>query len=419
MTPALVDSPGIARWRALGTYVELVTAEPDRLTVARERAEHLLAEVDRTCSRFRADSDLSRANARAGRWVSVDPLLVRAVRAALDAAAATEGLVDPCLGQTMAALGYDRDLAAVLRAEGSDPTAEPEAAVLPAPEATHRTEPEAAAVSAPEASWRDVRLDPEGAVFVPVGVALDLGATAKAFAADLVAAEAARAAGCDLVLSLGGDVAVGLVDPVATARAVEAGTARRWSVEVREHPVTTAPQGDPLAAAHGRAAAITTQATTAEVSTTETPVAEVAVEFGGVATSSTVRRRWRRGNRGYHHVLDPRTGRPAAEVWRTVSVAAPTCLAANTLTTAALVLGDLAEDWLVTQDVPARLVDVTGRVRCLGGWPEDDPARSETRPEQPENLAASSKNLAEQPENLALTADAWSAGTRRTARGTR
>ena len=70
-----------ASGRALGTYVELQVAGGDRLDAAWERARELLDAVDRTCSRFRDDSDLVRANNSAGEWVKVRPVLADSQRA--------------------------------------------------------------------------------------------------------------------------------------------------------------------------------------------------------------------------------------------------------------------------------------------------------------------------------------------------
>ena len=70
-----------------------------------------------------------------------------------------------------------------------------------------------------------------------------------------------------------------------------------------------------------------------------------------------------------HHVVDPATGGPATEHWRTVSVAAATCVQANVATTAAIVRGERAVDWLHDLGVPARLVRHDGAVVCLGAWP--------------------------------------------------
>lgn len=298
------------RFRALGTYVHLSTTGD--LAPAVQLAEAVLAEVDRTCSRFRPDSDLVRANARAGRWTDVDPLLAAAVSVALDAARETDGLVDPCLGQALVEIGYDEDLADVLaRGDGRI-----------VPEATARP-----------GAWQEVRVDPDGRVLVPAGVQLDLGATAKAWAADLLALSLLDTVGGDVLVSLGGDIRVAGSD------------LRAWPVLVTEHPDGVGDELDP---------------------------ALVSLNGGGLATSSTLVRRWRAGGVTQHHLLDPRTGRPVAPYWRTVTATGPTCVAANVATTAAIVLGAAAEDWLAARGVDARLVGTDGRVRRTGGWPADD-----------------------------------------------
>ena len=179
---------GAANWRALGTYVQLVVAGGDKLEAARAVAVRVLSEVDRACSRFRSDSDLTRANANAGSWTQVDPLLAAAVTAAVRAAEQTDGLVDPTLGRSLAAVGYDRDIAAV--------QAQPGPAGIPLP--------------ALPGAWSRIGIDPTGGVLVPEGVALDLGATGKAFTSDLIAASIVREVGAPCVISVGGDVAVGI-----------------------------------------------------------------------------------------------------------------------------------------------------------------------------------------------------------------
>jgi thiamine biosynthesis lipoprotein len=108
----------------------------------------------------------------------------------------------------------------------------------------------------------------------------------------------------------------------------------------------------------------------------ETPrsdrVETVVLEDGGLATSTTLRRRWARGGRTVHHLLDPRTGRPVEERWRTASVAAATCVEANAASTAAIVLGDAAVAWLREHGLPARLVAGDGSVMHCGQWPVPD-----------------------------------------------
>ena len=69
------------------------------------------------------------------------------------------------------------------------------------------------------------------------------------------------------------------------------------------------------------------------------PDSTVTVVSGALATSGTTVRAWRRGGRTVHHIVDPRTGDVAAPCWRTASVAAATCVDANTASTAAIVMG--------------------------------------------------------------------------------
>jgi thiamine biosynthesis lipoprotein len=297
-----------ATWRALGTYVHLATAEETALEPARQSAIRLLADVDRTCSRFRMDSDLVRANAAAGSWTSVDPMLVQAIEAAMEAAAETDGLVDPTLGHALVAVGYDRDIALVI-AGSTDPAGFP--------------------VPARAGAWREIQLDPAGGVRVPAGCALDLGATAKAWAADLIANTVAAESDSTVVISLGGDVSV-------------AGPGDGWPVAVSE---------------------IIDDPADAEI---------VHLPYGGLATSSTAARRWVRDGVIRHHLLDPLTGEPTRGPWRTVTATGVTCVAANTASTAAIVLGDKAVDWLTARDIPARLVDTHGKIVRTARWPEPE-----------------------------------------------
>jgi thiamine biosynthesis lipoprotein len=94
----------------------------------------------------------------------------------------------------------------------------------------------------------------------------------------------------------------------------------------------------------------------------------VVVEAGGLATSSTTVRRWTRGDRPLHHIIDPATGCSTESCWRTVSVAAATCVDANIASTAAIVRGERATAWLTSLEMPARLVRRDGTVIHIGGW---------------------------------------------------
>jgi FAD:protein FMN transferase len=295
---------GVARWPALGTQASLVVSDPDSLPAARRAVEAELAAIDLACSRFRADSELSRLNARAGGAVRAGPRLLEALTVALRAAALTDGIVDPTVGKALILAGYDRDFAAV----GDAP---------------------ARLVAARVAGWRAVSVDlARYVVRIPAGVSLDLGATAKALAADRAAAAASAAAGgAGVLVNLGGDIAIAGPTPAAG-----------W-------PVRVADDHDAPPQAPGQV---------------------LTLRSGGLATSSTSVRRW---GADAHHIIDPRTGLPARSPWRTVSVTAATCVDANTASTAAIVLGDYAPAWLAARRLPARLADHEGRTQTVAGWP--------------------------------------------------
>jgi thiamine biosynthesis lipoprotein len=294
-------------FRALGTGCTVLVTDPARLDPAVAEVVAELADVDLACSRFRPDSELERVNKGAGTAVEVSPLLVDAVLVALRAAQLTDGDVDPTVGTAMQVLGYDRDF-------GSLPK-----------------DGEAVATLVRVPGWQLVDVDERrGTVRVPSGVRIDLGATAKALAADRAATRAAAMAGCGVLVSLGGDLAVAGPPP-----------RRGWEVRVTDDHAA-GPDAD------GQT---------------------VLVQSGGLATSSTTVRRWARGGEDLHHVVDPRTGRPADEVWRTVSVAAACCVDANIASTASIIRGERAPAWLDALGLPARLVLPEGSVVRVGGWP--------------------------------------------------
>jgi FAD:protein FMN transferase len=301
-----------AEWEALGTRVELRTTRPDRLEAARDAVAHELAAIDRACSRFRDDSELSQLNARAGRPVRVSRLLFEALEVAMRAAELTAGDVDPTVGRALELAGYDRDWRLL------DP---------PIGEPGRRT----AVIARSRAGWRTVELDrARSSVRVPRGVRLDLGATAKAWAADRAASAAALSAGCGALVSVGGDVSTSGSPP-----------AGGWPIHVTDDHRSSA----------------------------SAPGQTISIRSGGLATSSTAVRRWRHAGHTMHHIIDPATGAPVLETWRTVSVAAASCADANVATTAALVRSAAAPDWLAELQLPARLVDWQGGVTTVGEWP--------------------------------------------------
>jgi FAD:protein FMN transferase len=84
-------SAAVHRLRAMGCDVAVAGGDPTSVAAVLELWEE-------TFSLFRAESELSRVNRSGARVLAVSPLFARAVGVALDAAADTEGLVDPTLG---------------------------------------------------------------------------------------------------------------------------------------------------------------------------------------------------------------------------------------------------------------------------------------------------------------------------------
>ena len=279
------------------------------LELARQAAAESVAALDLACSRLREESELSALNRGAGAWVAVGDVLLDALEAAIWAARVTEGAVDLTVGRALRIIGYDRDFAA-LPADGA-----------PIPLGAEKVP-----------GWQTVDVDRRrGRARAATGTEIDLGSTAKALAADRAAARALEAVGSGGVLvSLGGDIAVAGEAP-----------ARGWPILVAED------ESVPL----------------------DGPGEVVLVEGGGLATSSTLVRRWSRGGVALHHIVDPATGCPVRGPWRAATVAAATCLEANVAATAAIVMGEGAEGWLGRRELPALLIGMGGEAVRVAGWP--------------------------------------------------
>lgn len=293
---------------ALGTTVDLVVHPPTGLKAAQAIVDSVLGQLDQAASRFRDDSDLSQLNRAGGIPHRVGPMLAELLAVALEAARTTDGLVDPTVGGPLIGAGYAGDFAEMPRCQ-------------------------AAGARVDQFDWGWQRVQVQGAtVQLPAGMILDLGATAKAWGADRAAAEIAVSVGGSTLVSLGGDLATAGPPPPGG-----------WVVRVAD---------DHHAGSEG-------------------PGQNVRLGSPALATSSTTQRRWTRGGQAMHHLIDPRTGRPSAGPWRTVSVAGASCVAANIATTAALVAGPGAPVWLLQRNLSARLVSDDGTALHVGGWPSE------------------------------------------------
>lgn len=226
-------------------------------------------------SRFRPESELNRLNGALGAALPVSGVLWSVVEAALQAAEATGGLVSPAIAPALEAAGYDRTF-----------------------EAIELAGPEARDLIRPTPDWRAIRLDRKArAIRLPAGVRLDLGGIAKGWAADR-AARRLRVAGPALV-DASGDIAVN--GPQADGLA--------WPIAVADphHP--------------------------------DQQLELILLDRGGVATSGRDYHRWKQGGFWQHHIIDPRTSRPAETDVITATVIAPSAVEAEAAAKAALILG--------------------------------------------------------------------------------
>jgi FAD:protein FMN transferase len=288
----------------MGTRNTVVVDDGASLPAAMSIVQDLIGDIDAVCSRFREESELSQLNRSHGRLMELSPLLEEALMAALRTAEMTDGLVDLTVGKAIQEMGYTvtfRDVPA----DGP-----------PVRMRVSKT-----------VGWQALAYDPIAHTLkLPAGVALDLGASGKAWAADKAATAVEESLGVSVIVDCGGDIAV-------------RGTAPKggWPIRVAEDVDSDVWQ-------------------------------DISVFDGGLATSGTTARRWRRGGIDLHHIIDPSTGLPVRTPWAMVSVAAASCVEANAAATAALIMGERAPGWLDARKLPARLVDLSGNVSYAGGW---------------------------------------------------
>jgi thiamine biosynthesis lipoprotein len=304
------DPLTVRSFQAIGTTASVVVQEPSRAEAAERILRAEIESIDLACSRFRPDSELEMVHAHAGAAVRVSSLLFDALAASYDVAERTHGAVDPTIGNAIAALGYDKDLREVQARP-----ANPQVALRPSAGFTHLHL---------NSARRTVR--------IPRGVRLDLGSSAKAFAADRAAARICHELGSGVLVSLGGDIAVAGTPP-----------AGGWAVGIAVDSSTPADRVDQVVAIHG----------------------------GGLASSSTAVRTWDSGPRRVHHIIDPASGDCVAPYWTLVSATGESCVAANAVSTAAIVWGDRALRQLAPFDQAVRMVRHDGRIFWLNGWPAE------------------------------------------------
>ncbi len=299
------DDPGVWRSSVWGTGLCLVVTNPAVLEQARELLVDELNAAEAATSRFSQASELMERCASGGG--SISEVLMDYLLAARRGYLLSQGLVDPCVGASLIALGYDRDFDAI------DPASTPILPVVPPP-------------------FSEVSIDVErSSCTIPAGTILDLGATAKAHCADRAARKITTLLDTGALVEIGGDLSIAGPVPEGGHIVGIVESARKFG---------------------------------------EVPQVSVTLAGGGMATSSSVVRVWAKGGARLHHLINPLTGRPAKTPWRQVTVAAGSCLDANVAATAAHLQGDDAPQLLAQAGLGARLVDSTGEVLEVGTWPK-------------------------------------------------
>lgn len=292
------------RFRAMGTDCEVIVYGPSAVALA-DLAVQRVELLEDCWSRFRPLSELNRLNSLAGGGpVVVSEDLMILVSTMKQAWERTAGRFDPTVLTAIKAAGYDTDFAAVIAREAVSTS-------MGAP--------------APTPGMANVLIDASmSTIELPASTGLDPGAIGKGLAADVVVDEIAAAGATGVLVNLGGDV-------------VFAGEADEpWLIEVQDERK--------------------------EPGSEERVIRWLSFESdakrGGVATSTTLKRRW--GN-GRHHVIDPSTGQVASIDLVQATVAADTGWWAEAAATAALLLGpERAPAWLEQQGLASVLLTAHG-----------------------------------------------------------
>ncbi len=324
-TPAKIQR---IEFRAMGCHM-MAAIDSDSPTAADLLAQvpGWFAEWERRLSRFREDSELVRLNHLAGAPVPVSSVLWEVVQTALQAAMDSDGLVTPTLLEALEAAGYDRSFEALLDNNGPS-------MARPMPPIRRKATPRATG------DWRAIRVDARRrTIHLPSGMRLDLGGVAKGWAADRAARRLSTLA--PALVDAGGDIAVS--GPMSDGQ--------KWPIGVVVPPV----RGHGSSDGHEHSCV-------SPDSPSLPPLLMVA--RGGIATSGRDYRRWLKDGLWQHHILDPRTGRPADTDVVSATAVAPTARQAEVAAKVALVLGSkLGLAWIEARPgLAALLVLEDGRI---------------------------------------------------------
>ncbi len=248
--------------------------------------QRLFASFEKRLSRFNPDSELSKLNASTGESFTASPVLLDAVEVALLAAQSTGGLYDPTILGNLEKAGYDRSFEQV---ENHAPLS-----ALPAVPLNGLPKP----LQRPPVSFRAVQLNRAAReIYKPAGVRLDLGGMGKGWTVDR-AADGLQGLG-PFMINAGGDIFAFQSPPGQ----------KGWEIEL-VHPCLPGQF-----------------------------MARLYLHHRALATSTIAKRRWQRNGQVMHHLIDPRTGRPAQTDALSVSVIADRTVVAEIYAKAALILG--------------------------------------------------------------------------------
>jgi thiamine biosynthesis lipoprotein len=286
--PAAPAPESIETFSCFGSTCTVIVSGGDAAAAAR-RARRRLLEWHARFSRFLPDSELSRLNRDHRPTVPVSPSMARFVQVAVEVAAFTGGLVDPTLLGEIERAGYDDHF---------------DSSPVPLGHALALALERAPAGADPRSRWREIEVDPAaGTVTRPPGVRLDSGGIAKGLFGDLLADVLAGHE--SFAVDAAGDVRLGgragLARPVRVASPLDGSVLHVFECT-----------------------------------------------RGAAATSGIGRRSWvGEDGRAAHHLLNPRTGRPAFTGIVQVTALAPRAVEAEARAKAALLSGpDRARTWL-------------------------------------------------------------------------
>ncbi|MCD1258870.1 FAD:protein FMN transferase [Paenibacillus athensensis] len=247
-------------FRAMNSEMEVIAEAAEERDELELYARQWFEAVEHRFSRFRSGSELSRLNAAAGARCLISQPMLEVLRLGEDYRALTDGAFSLFVHNALHEAGYAESFERLATAAGSAPASVPAAAPAPSP------------ASAPSAS---LALDPAmRSLRMAPGCRLDVGGIAKGWAARQLAAGLRSQWGMDRgLVNAGGDL-------------------EAWGGSSASEPWIVA------------AAAPWPGAAEAEP--------RLRLWRGAVATSSVLRRRWSTERGTMHHLIDPRTGRPAA-----------------------------------------------------------------------------------------------------------